>query len=156
MTWTTGVSAGPRESSGYVQSLRDARDSIKKGGRFTNQDLEERLEREDPQAYQDLLSFRDNVKRARGLSFLAWIIPAVFLVMVGILGGRRIPAKVIWGAAPLLLASLCLILTSVAFGEPKSRVVDRLESEVAEQFTDHSPTGDRDGRQSTGDRRECR
>ncbi len=128
-----------RESSGYVQSLRDARDSIKKGGRFTNQDLEERLEREDPQIYQDLQSFRDNVKRARGLSFLAWIIPAVFLVIVGSLGGRRIPAKVIWGVAPLLIASLCLILTSVAFSEPKARMVDRLESEVAEQFTDHSP-----------------
>lgn len=96
--------------SSNVKTLHDIRDQIKKGVVFTQADLEKRMNESEAGSFEKLERARDMVGLAMRLSILLWIIPAVMLIGVALLGGRSIPTKIIWGGAFLLFAAVFLFI----------------------------------------------
>ena len=82
-----------------VEVLEDVRREVRQGLTFTQEDLRERLaEDDDSYALSDFDQGRTWLGRARSFSIAAWLMPAAILLSVGILGGRRLSAKIAWAA----------------------------------------------------------
>lgn len=95
------------------QTLEDARERIAGGFTFTEKDLREQMKDGGEQQWQDFNDVRSNIGTARRWKMVVWIIPAVMLVGIGLLGGRRWSSKLIWAAAALAVAA---IIALVIFG----------------------------------------
>ena len=121
-----------RDQSGNVDAFRDALRDIT-DGRFTQDDLRDRMREGNSDAYDDFQDGREDLDSMRsGVSFLAWLVPALLLVSVGMLGGRSIPAKVMWAAAFLAVPSV--ILFAVAGPGYTSGYRDDVEREIDESI----------------------
>ena len=121
-----------RDASNNVEALREFREDIQ-DVQFTQEDLKERLEEEDPEVYENLQDTRDSLDSGRGFwRIFAWLLPVLLLVSVGMLGGRSIAAKVIWAATFIAIPSIILFF-SVGPGY-SSGYRDTIEREITEEI----------------------
>ena len=125
-----------REMSEDVDNLRDAREEIQKIT-FTQDDLRERLDEEDSDAWENLQDLRNDLKDIRGqLSYfriLAWLIPALLFASIGMLGARSWPNKMIWSASFLAVPSILIFVfagpayTSGFRGDLEREITEEIE-----------------------------
>ncbi|MBI4329187.1 MAG: hypothetical protein HY685_04910 [Chloroflexi bacterium] len=94
-----------------VAQLEEARGWIKDGFTFTDQDLRSLLA--EGEAAQDFASF-DQARRVlgqvRAFAWLAWAVPGLLLLLIGLLGGRRLWSKVAWAAFFLAVPSAIVLV----------------------------------------------
>ena len=97
--------------------IEDIRQQIADGFTFTDADLQELMISADGGNTSEQLQAFNEVRfwlgTARSWKIAAWIIPALLLVAIGFLGGRRWSSRLIWAAAVLVVIA---IITYIAFG----------------------------------------
>ncbi|MBI4336236.1 MAG: hypothetical protein HY683_00205 [Chloroflexi bacterium] len=105
------VLAKNADTAATVDKVRTA---IRDGWRYTDADLRKDLERQD--GGQATLQSLDNARRWLGLvgrlAFLPYLIGIAVLAIIGLLGGRGVRGRLLWAAAPLVVASLIVIVAS--------------------------------------------
>jgi hypothetical protein len=99
------------------EAVEDIRQWIAGGLTFTDQDLRDRMEGEQLQLFD---SVRSGLGTARQWMMAAWLIPALMLLAVGVLGGRRWSSKLLWAAVVLAIMA---IIAYIAFGPVFSATV---------------------------------
>ncbi len=138
-----------------IKTLDDLRDLLQKGVVFTDQDLLNNIK--DPQARADIQETLDTIRagatwdqtdlrkqftdeewdgfdKIRGygdyISLLKWagfLLPALFLIIIGFLGGRSWGGRLLWAGIPLLLIAIIFFAaTQVADGRVKGIIRDEL------------------------------
>jgi hypothetical protein len=112
----TFTDADLREEMGAdYDTIEDVRDWIASDFTFTDADLRDYLNKES--GGDDVLRTIDDVRpivdKARTWLWAVWLVPALLLVGIGFLGGRRWESRVVWGASVLAIAAL---ITYIAFG----------------------------------------
>jgi len=156
-----GQGEGGEEEKSPLERLDQIREWMSTGYVFTSEDLKERLgesgtrldsfrevlsdqwsythedfrqdvaERGGQEALDNLDLVRANLKLARQLAWLAWLVLALVLVVIGFLGGRNWRSRIAWAAAPLVFFGLII---TVAFGPVYSGItgnyVDRAKEQV--------------------------
>ncbi|MEW6034070.1 MAG: hypothetical protein AB1603_04365 [Chloroflexota bacterium] len=99
------------------QAIDKVRQQIADGLSFTHEDPRNWLKKADgiggEQTLRNIDQFRSYLSMARRWKMIAWVIPALLLVCIGLLGGRRWSSKLLWAAAVLLVTA---VITYVAFG----------------------------------------
>lgn len=120
--------------------LNDARRYISSGFTFTEKDLREQISKDNKDAEMSLNDFdqaRHQIHRARQLLFVLWLIPALLLICIGLLGGKRIWSKIAWAAVVLAIASLIIfIITGPIFNGLARPQIDSALAEMKAQATD--------------------
>jgi len=119
------------------QTLEDVRGWIASGYTVTEADLREAIS----DTEEDLDSF-DDARHRVGLSrtwlWALWLIPFIFLIAIGFLGGRSWKSRLAWALAVLFITSLTVYIATVvaysAVGEPglQEIMLDPLEYEGIE------------------------
>ncbi len=108
-----------------VSSNEEALDKVlkwtRRGVSFTDQDLRELLAKNDSQASENLDQVRSTVSTVRKFLPLLYVVPALLLLIIAFLGGRKWRSRIAWGAAFLLIASA---ITYAATGPVYRAVVE--------------------------------
>jgi len=127
--WTfTEADLRDKLSSDGQQNIDDVRDWIGNGYTLTEADLRDRISNED-----DLNSFddaRDWINTARTWLWALWLIPVIFLIAIGFLGGRNWKSRLMWALCVLFVCSL-IICVAVAISyshEAKSKTQDAIDT----------------------------
>jgi hypothetical protein len=123
------------EQSDTVQDLRAARERIRGG--FTYDEVEFLDDLGDNA--DDFLEGRTWLRRATTTWIgWGWAVFGIVTIGVGLLGGRRLYSKLIWGAAVVLIAGLIALVGSTPAGTNLSD--DRLENEFEEELAERDIT----------------
>ncbi|MDA1189590.1 MAG: hypothetical protein O2854_07955 [Chloroflexi bacterium] len=129
-----------------VARLDDVREILSDEWSYTHEDLRQDIFDSGGQEALDRFDLvRDNLKLARQLSWLLYLILALVLVMIGFLGGRRWRSRFMWAAAPLVLFGLILV---IAFGPVYSWAFDSYATpKINELFRGNSDNENNPGQQ---------
>ncbi len=89
-----------------IETLDDVLEWAREGFTFTEADLREAVvEGEDVQSFDAFDRGRKILGQARDFSFLAYLVPLVFLAAIGFLGGRKWLSRLAWAVVALLIAA---------------------------------------------------
>ena len=122
------------EESQNVADLEKVRGWVRDGFTYNEVDLENRLREEDDQAFESFENLRSFVGGVRDLRWVAWLLFALLLIGVGLLGGRSVAGKLGWAAAFIALAGLVLLLFAGPFynAAPKDSLRDEISQSIAD------------------------
>ncbi|MBI2917457.1 MAG: hypothetical protein HYY01_05625 [Chloroflexi bacterium] len=117
-----------------VSTLEDVRGWVAGGFTFTDKDLQERLQENNGTAFADMDNARQQLGTARRWAFFLWVIPGLFLVAIGFLGGRNWYSRLGWAAGVLAVGAVIAFFIA----GPAYSVVARpeLQSALAEVVAD--------------------
>lgn len=102
-----------RQGEGSVGLLDDVRAALSEGWTYTDVDLREDLaDAYDGATLDNLDTIRSQLRRARNLRFLVYVLWVLPLVGIGVLGGRHWWSKIAWPAATLGIASAIVFAAS--------------------------------------------
>ncbi|MBA7630653.1 hypothetical protein ES703_38177 [subsurface metagenome] len=102
------------------ETIEDIRQRIADGFIFTEKELRDGMRGLGDEQLQTFESVRSGLGTARQWRLAAWLIPALMLLAVGALGGRRWRDKLLWAAAVLAMMA---IIAYVIFGPLFSAMV---------------------------------
>ena len=122
------------EESQNVADLEKVRGWVRDGFTYNEVDLKNRLRGENDQAFDSFEKLRSFVGNTRDLRWAAWLVFALLLVGVGLLGGRSVGGKLGWAAAFIALAGLVLFLFAGPFynSAPKDSLRDEFSQRIAD------------------------
>ena len=104
------------------EMLQDVRNWINNGYTVTEADLRDALS-DNQGALDDFDNIRSWIHTGRTWLWSLWLIPIIFVIAIGFLGGRRWKSRAAWALGSLLLASVIVFITIVLIysnvGEPK-------------------------------------
>ncbi|MDA0988049.1 MAG: hypothetical protein O2783_02695 [Chloroflexi bacterium] len=93
--------------------LDDVRAALSDGWTYSDVDFRENLADAEGGAFlENFDTFREQLARARNLRFLVYILWAVLLALIGVLGGRHWGSKIAWAAATLAISSIIVFIAS--------------------------------------------
>jgi hypothetical protein len=120
--------------------LDEVRSALSDGWTYSDVDFLENLADAEGGAILDNFDmFREQLARARNLRFLVYILSAVLLALIGVLGGRHLGSKIALAAATLAISSIIVFVASGPvynlIGQSK---IDDLRAEVVQDM--ESPT----------------
>jgi hypothetical protein len=102
-----------KQGEGSVNRLDDVRAALSGSWRYTDVDLREDLiGGGDQEILDNLDTFRSQLGRARDLRFLVYVLWALLLVAIGVLGGRNLWSKIGWAAVTLGIAAAIVFVAS--------------------------------------------
>lgn len=117
-----------------VDVLDQVRDNVHNGWTFTDIDLRKLVREGDPQALQQLDLARHILSLLRRLLPLTYLIGALLLLLIGMLGGRRLVSKVRWAAAVLGISALtAFIITGPVYNWVLRPLLDLLLDKATER-----------------------
>ena len=104
------------------ETLQDVRNWINNGYTVTEADLRDALS-DNQGALDDFDNIRSWIHTGRTWLWSLWLIPIIFVIAIGFLGGRRWKSRAAWALGSLLLVSIIVFITTVLIysnvGEPK-------------------------------------
>ncbi|MBI2856126.1 MAG: hypothetical protein HYX93_04695 [Chloroflexi bacterium] len=114
-----------------IETLDDVRDALSGGFTYTDADLREDLaDAGDGEVLDNLDKFRDQLGRARSLQYLVYVLWALLLMAIGVLGGRHWWSKVAWAAVVLSVSSAIVFIASgPIYGYVGESRIDELRTE---------------------------
>lgn len=93
--------------------LDEVRAALNDGWTYSEVDFRESLADADSGAFlENFDTFREQLARAKSLRFLVYILWAVLLALIGVLGGRHWGSKIAWAAATLAISSVIVFVAS--------------------------------------------
>ena len=114
-----------------IGTLDDVRNALSEGFTYSDADLREDLaDVEDGVTLDNLDEFRDQLGRARSLRYLVYVLWALLLVAIGVLGGRHWWSKVAWAATVLAVSSAIVFIASVpVYNSVGGSLIEELRTE---------------------------
>jgi hypothetical protein len=104
------------------KTLQDVRNWINNGYTVTETDLRDALS-DNQGALDDFDNIRNWIHTGRTWLWSLWLIPIIFVIAIGFLGGRRWKSRAAWALGSLLLASIIVFIATALIysnvGEPK-------------------------------------
>ena len=130
--WTYTDADLHKDLGDNADTFDDVRAALTDGWTYTEADLQDDLaDAGDGAVLDNLDRFRSGLSRARGFQYLVYAPLILLLVLIAVLGGRRLWSKVAWAAAVLAIASAIIffVVSGPAYGIAKERSVDNFRSE---------------------------
>jgi hypothetical protein len=115
-----------------VEVLDDVRAALSDGWTYTDIDLRKDMYNAgEEEALGNLDTFRSQLSRARDLRFLVYILLALLLALIGVLGGRHWGSKIAWAAATLgIAAAIAFVASGPVYGSVGHRQIDNLRADL--------------------------
>jgi hypothetical protein len=114
------------------ETLQDVRNWINSGYAVTEDDLREALS-DNQGALDDFDNIRSWIHTGRTWLWSLWLIPVIFIIAIGFLGGRRWKSRAAWALGSLLLSSIIVLIATVLIylnvAEPE---IEELKLDTAE------------------------
>ena len=131
------------DGSSNLDVLDNLREVISQGWTYTDVDLREDLADDgdgaaganDGTALDALDDYRSQLNRARNLRFLVYILTAVLLALIGVLGGRNWQSKVAWASATLGISAVIVFAASgPVYNSIGQNQIDELRVDIVEDI----------------------
>ena len=114
------------------ETLQDVRNWIDTGYTVTETDLRDALS-DSQGALDDFDKIRSWIHTGRTWLWSLWLIPIIFVIAIGFLGGRHWKSRAAWALGSLLLASIIVFIATALLysnvGEPE---IEKLKLDIAE------------------------
>ena len=135
-----------KQGEDSIDRLDDVRAALSEGWTYTDADLREDLtsddENDDGQEFlDDLDDFRSRLSLARDLRFLVYVLWALLLAGIGVLGGRHWWSKIAWAAATLgISAAIVFAASGPIYDSIGQSRIDDLRAELLQDQDIQGPT----------------